>query len=168
MIILIAGIGCIGKSSLRKKIASNFSDQVISVDMDYDSIIPHVKDKIVIVESVHGLEDNAQCYDKILYLKPPYNHIILWFKRAWIWFTTGIVDFSKPKGKMKRYSICNIPVILRILGRNLFMRNRWINNDLKIIKNKFSGRTKDVSSIDEGYKIIKSWLNFDIGGEKLN
>ncbi len=58
MIILITGIGCIGNSSLRKKIASGFPDHVISVDMDYDRKIPPVKNKIVVVESVHGLEEN--------------------------------------------------------------------------------------------------------------
>jgi tRNA A37 N6-isopentenylltransferase MiaA len=35
MKILITGIGCIGKSSLREKIAVDFPDQVVSVDRDY-------------------------------------------------------------------------------------------------------------------------------------
>ena len=73
MNILITGIGCIGKSSLREKIFSDFPEQVISVDMDYDKEIPRVSNKIVIVESVHGLVDNPQRYDKILYLQSPHN-----------------------------------------------------------------------------------------------
>lgn len=166
MNILITGIGCIGKSSLREKIASGFPIQVISVDMDYDKEIPCVKNKIVVVESVHGLEDNPQRYDKILYLQSPHNYIGLWFKRAWTWFATGIVDFSEPKGKMKKYSICNIPIILRILARNIFLRNRWIDNDLRLIRNKFRDRTQVASSIDEGYEIIKSWVNHYIKAEK--
>ncbi len=160
MNILITGIGCIGKSSLREKIFSDFPEQVISVDMDYDKEIPRVSNKIVIVESVHGLEDNPQRYDKILYLQSPHNYIGLRLKRAWTWFVTGIVDFSEPKGKMKRYSVYNIPIILKILIRNIFLRNRWINNDLNLIQNKFKDRTQVTSSIDEGYEIIKSWINY--------
>ena len=60
MNILITGIGCIGKSSLREKIASDFHDQAISVDMDYDREILRVKNKVVIVESIHGLEDSYE------------------------------------------------------------------------------------------------------------
>ena len=94
MKILITGIGCIGKSSLRERFALDFPDKVISVDMDYDKKIPSNKDKVVIVESVHGLEENPQFFDKILYLLPPRRHPILWLRRAWAWFSTGIVDLT--------------------------------------------------------------------------
>ncbi len=67
MRILITGIGCIGKSSLRERIATEFPNQVITVDMDYTKEIPSDKNKIVIVESVHGLEENRQQFDKYLY-----------------------------------------------------------------------------------------------------
>lgn len=159
MNILITGIGCIGKSSLREKIASDFPDQVISVNMDYDRKIPCIKNKIVVVESIHGLEENPKMFDRILYLLPPREHLIFWLRRAWTWFATGIVDLSAPKGKMKRYSIYNVPIISKILARNIFLRNRWINNDLKLIQNKFRDRKQVASSIDEGYKIIKFWIN---------
>lgn len=36
MKILVTGIGCIGKSSPRERLALNFPDNVIAVDMDYD------------------------------------------------------------------------------------------------------------------------------------
>lgn len=80
MKILITGIG---KSSLREKLALTFPNNVISVDMDYTNKIPSDKDKVVIVESVHGLEENPHMFDKILYLLPPRWHPILWLKRAW-------------------------------------------------------------------------------------
>ena len=82
MKILITGIGCIGKSSLRERLALDFPDSVISVDMDYDRDIPSESDKVVIVESVHGLEENPQMFDEILYLLPPRRHPILWLRRA--------------------------------------------------------------------------------------
>jgi len=60
MKILITGIGCVGKSSLRERLALDFPDNVISVDMDYNREIPSEGDKVVIVEFVHGLEENPQ------------------------------------------------------------------------------------------------------------
>ena len=158
MNILITGIGCIGKSSLREKIASEFPDQVFSVDMDYDREIPCVKNKIVIVESVHGLEENPQMFDKILYLLPPRCHTTLWLRRAWTWFATGIVDFSEPKGKRKQFAISNIPIILKILMRNIFGSRKWIRADLNKIREELKDKTCITSSVNEGHRIVKSWI----------
>lgn len=158
MKILITGIGCIGKSSLREKISIDFPDNVISVDMDYTSKIPSDKDKVVIVESVHGLEENPRMFDKILYLLPPRWHHFLWLKRGWAWFSTGVVDLSEPKGKRKRYSITNIPLILKILMRNIFMSRKWIRADLNQIQEGLSGKTYIISSDNEGYRIAKFWI----------
>jgi len=158
MKILITGIGCIGKSSLRERLALDFQDNVISVDMDYNREIPSESDKVVIVESVHGLEENPQMFDKILYLLPPRGHIILWLKRAWAWFSTGIVDLSAPKGKRKRFAISNIPIILKILMRNIFMSRRWIRADINKIQEELKDKTYITSSVNEGYVMIKSWI----------
>lgn len=144
MKILITGIGCIGKSSLRERLALDFPDNVISVDMDYDKKIPSNKDKVVIVEHVHGLKENPQIFDKILYLLPPRRHPILWLRRAWAWLSTGIVDLSAPKGKRKRLAISNIPIILKIL-----MSKKWIRNDLNQTQEKFRDKTHFISSYNE-------------------
>lgn len=158
MKILITGIGCIGKSTLREKLESEFPDKVIPVDMDYDKQIPSDEGKVVIVESVHGLEDNPRMFDKILYLLPPRGHPVLWFKRAWAWFSTGIVDLSAPKGKRKKFSLYNIPIILKIIVRNIFGRTRWIGEDLNKIQKGLEARTNIASSVNVGYGIIKSWI----------
>jgi hypothetical protein len=158
MKILITGIGCIGKSSLRERLALEFRDNVISVDMDYNREIPSESDKVVLVESVHGLEENPQMFDKILYLLPPHGHIILWLKRAWAWFSTGIVDLSAPKGKRKRFAISNIPIILKILMRNIFRRRSWIRADVALLEHEFSDNSCIASSIWEGYGFIKFWI----------
>ncbi len=158
MKILITGIGCIGKSSLRERLALTFSDKVISVDMDYTNKIPSDKDKVVIVESVHGLEENPQIFDKILYLLPPRRHPILWFKRGWAWFSTGVVDLSAPKGKRKKFAISNIPIILRILMRNIFMSRRWVRADLNQIQEGLKSKTHICSTNIEGYRIAKTWI----------
>lgn len=167
MKILITGIGCIGKSTLREKLALTFSDNVISVDMDYTTKIPSAKDKIVIVESVHGLEENPQMFDKILYLLPPSWHPYLWLKRGWAWFSSGIVDLSAPKGKRKGFAISNIPIILKILTRNILMSRRWIEADLYKIKNELKYKTYIISSVKEGYKISNSWIVEHISKDKL-
>ena len=158
MKVLITGIGCIGKSTLREKLDSEFPDKLISVDMDYDKHIPSDEGKVVIVESVHGLEDNPRMFDKILYLLPPPGHPVLWFKRAWAWFSTGIVDLSAPKGKRKKFSLFNIPIILKIIVRNIFGRTGWIREDLNKIQKGLEARTNIASSVNVGYGIIKSWI----------
>lgn len=82
MKILITGIGCIRKSSLREELALTFPDNINSVDMDYTPKIPSDNDKIVVVGSIHGLKENPQMFDKILNLLPPRWHSLLWFKRG--------------------------------------------------------------------------------------
>lgn len=158
MKILITGIGCIGKSSLRERIASEFPDKVISVDMDYTNEIPSDDNKVVIVESVHGLEENPQMFDKILYLLPPRWHPILWLRRAWAWFSTGIADLSAPKGTRKRYAVSNIPIILKILLRNIFMSSIWTRADINIIQEELKENTYITSSVNKGHIMIISWI----------
>jgi hypothetical protein len=159
MKILITGIGCIGKSSLREKISIDFPDNVVSVDMDYYKEIPSDNDKVIIVESVHGLEENPQMFDKILYLLPPKWHTFLWLKRGWAWFSTGIVDLSEPKGKRKKFAISNISIILKILARNILMSRRWIKADLNKIRKDLKDKTYIAFSTQNGYQIIKLWIN---------
>lgn len=158
MNLLITGIGCIGKSSLREKIALEFPDPVISVDMDYEKEIPSVKDKIVIVESVHGLEENTEMFDKILYLLPPRWHTVIWLRRGWEWFSTGVVDLPAPKGKRKPFAISNIPIILKILMRNILMKKRWVRADLRQIEGELKDKTYIISSVNEGYVLAKTWI----------
>jgi hypothetical protein len=159
MKILITGIGCIGKSTLREKITSAFPEKVVSVDMDYENKIPQIKNKIVVVESVHGLEEKPQMFDKILYLLPPEAHLIFWLRRAWIWFETGVVDLSKPKGKRKKFSISNIPIITKILGRNILISKKWVKSDLYYIEEKLKDKTHIALSIDEGYRMLTTWIS---------
>lgn len=134
MRVLITGIGNVGKSTLRENIGDKFKNDIIQIDMDYYSAeIEELPDKIALIEDVHGLEKDLNLYDRIIYLMPPKNHLMLWLKRAWVWFSTGVVDLSSPKGKNKRYSIFNIPIILGIVIKNLLLKKRWIKNDLKIL-----------------------------------
>ena len=158
MKILITGIGNIGKSTLREKVALTYPDKVLQIDMDYydHDDIPQSSTKIIVVEDVHGLERNPEQYDRIIYLMPPATHNILWLERAWAWFSSGIVDLSNPKGVNKRYALSNIPVIFDIVAKNLLYRKKWIKNDLLVIENNLKRKTIIVENLAQGYdKIIE-------------
>ncbi|MFH1933890.1 MAG: hypothetical protein ABIN18_20240 [Pseudomonadota bacterium] len=161
MKILITGIGNIGKSSLREMVAHKFPDQVIQIDMDYHSCedIPEPPDKVVLVEDVHGLERSPEQYDKIIYLMPPSNHLILWLKRAWAWFFGGIVDLSAPKGINKHYAFSNIPIIVKIVLRNIVSARRWVLGDMETIKRKFEDKTVIAKTVSDGFREINKLLS---------
>ena len=160
MKILMTGIGNIGKSSLREMVAHKFAGQVIQIDMDYyaHENIPQSSEKIVLVEDVHGLERNPEQYDKIIYLMPPPNHVMLWLRRAWAWFSGGIVDLSDPKGGNKKYALSNIPIILKIVLRNILFRKQWISNDMQTIKRKLEDKTIIVKTVDTGFEEIQKFF----------
>jgi hypothetical protein len=157
MRILITGIGNIGKSTLRERAAGCFPGKVDQVDMDYygSKDMPESNGKVLLVEDVHGLERNPEQYDKIIYLMPPRNHTALWLKRAWAWFSNGIVDLSEPKGVNKRYALFNIPIILKIVLKNIIFRKRWILNDMRIIKRKLEDKAVIVESVGTGLEEIE-------------
>jgi GTPase SAR1 family protein len=161
MKILITGIGNIGKSTLREKVANNYPEKLIQIDMDYfeHEEIPQSSEKVILVEDVHGLERNPDQYDKIIYLMPPKNHIFLWIKRAWAWFSGGIVDLSEPKGINNKYMPLNIPIIFKIVLKNIFYRKKWILDDMEKIKTKFKNKTVIAENLDTGLKEIKNCLN---------
>lgn len=163
MKILITGIGNIGKSTLREKVAHKVSEQVIQIDMDYNTHedIPQTSSKTILIEDVHGLERNSDQYDKIIYLLPPSNHIILWLRRAWAWFSGGIVDLSNPKGVNKPYAISNIPIILKIVVKNVFFRKQWIRDDMQIIKKELKDRTLIIKKIDNGFYEMEKFITIN-------
>ncbi len=86
---------------------------------------------------------------------PPRNHIMLWLRRAWAWFSSGIVDLPDPKGISKPYAFSNIPIILKIVLKNILFRKKWVSDDIQIIKKEFEDKTVIVKSIDMGYKEIE-------------
>ena len=141
-------------------VAHKFAGRVIQIDMDYyvHEDIPRSSEKVVLVEDVHGLERNPDQYDKIIYLMPPPNHIRLWLRRAWAWFSGGIIDLSDPKGVNKRYAFSNIPVILKLVLRNIALHKRWIHDDMQIINRKLVDKTIIVKSVDEGLQKIEKLI----------
>ena len=160
MKILITGIGNIGKSTVREKVADKFPERILQIDMDYyvHEDIPESSEKVILVEDVHGLEKNPEQYDKVVYLMLPPNHIMLWLRRAWAWFSTGIVDLSDPKGVNKRYAFSNIPIILKIVLKNILFRKQWVLGDLQAIKRKLEDKTVIVKTVDMGFEEIEKLI----------
>jgi hypothetical protein len=160
--VLITGIGCVGKSSIRKAIADKYSDNVISVDLEADlshaSIAPRTSGKVTLAESVHGLENNPEQYDKILYILPPKKHLFFWLKRGWAWFSNGIIDLANPHGTKRTYDPRNLPIIWKIIFRNLFYQRKWVKEDLDRINSNLKEKTRIVSSIEEGIVAVSTWV----------
>lgn len=158
MKILITGIGNIGKSTLREMVGASYPGKVIQVDMDYNTndVIREDIEQFVLVEDVHGLERNPDRYHKIIYLMPPKNHISLWLKRGYAWFSSGVVDLSDPKGVKRPYAFSNVPIILRIALKNILLAKHWVYDDLRKIRETLGDKTIIVSSLESGFREISS------------
>lgn len=68
------------------------------------------------------------------------------------------MDLSAPKGKRKRFAISNLPIILKILVRNIFGSKRWTKADLGQTREELRAKTIITSSVNDGHRIIRSWI----------
>ena len=66
---------------------------------------------------------------------------------------------SEPKGVKRKYALSNIPIILRIVMRNILYRKRWVQSDLEIINNRFKDRVVIVENKDIGMEKIEERLS---------
>ena len=83
---------------------------------------------------------------------------MLWLRRAWAWFSGGVVDLSEPKGVNKRYALSNIPIIFKIVLKNMLFRKQWILGDMQVIKRKFKDKTVIVKTISMGFEEIENFF----------
>jgi hypothetical protein len=51
--------------------------------------------------------------------------------------------------------IYNIPIILKIVLKNILFRKKWVSDDMQIINKEFEDKTIIVKSVDMGYKEIE-------------
>ncbi|MBI4618957.1 MAG: MBL fold metallo-hydrolase [Desulfobacterales bacterium] len=131
--ILITGVGCVGKSSLRRRVAEAFGNRVVCVDRDDALPEPEVAPgQVLVVESVHGLEEPPDRWGLVIYLLPRPGLALRWLWRGLIWFRTGKVD-RPPRALRKALSLRNIPIIVHLVARNLWNSKRWVEQDLKRI-----------------------------------
>lgn len=157
--VLITGIGNIGKSTLREKVCRHLP-YVVGVDMDYTSELPAIGEgEVLLVESVHGLEQHPERFDSIVYLLPPPLHSWRWVKRGWAWWRTGIVDLPNPKGIRRPFSIRNIPIICAIVSENILKARTWVSADMAIIREKDLLRRTWIGSPNDAFKFLISKLS---------
>jgi hypothetical protein len=155
--VLITGIGCVGKSTLRRRVATELGDRVVDVDRDDTDEDPPVgPDQVLVVESVHGLEDPADRWDMVVYLLPPPGHTFRWLNRGLVWFRTGRVD-RPPRAIRRPWSVLNLPLIIRIIARNIWNARRWILEDLQLL-DELNARVSIVSGTNDGLHAIANLL----------
>ncbi len=136
--VLITGIGCVGKSTLRRRVAEALGRKVVCVDRDDADSEPELAPgQILVVESVHGLDEPLESWGLVVYLLPPPGHALRWIRRGIVWFRTGQVD-RPPRVERRPYSLLNVPLIVRLVGRNVWKTSRWVKGDRKRIENFFS------------------------------
>jgi len=129
--ILITGIGCIGKSTLRRRVESHLSNRVVCIDRDDSASLPEVgRDQCLVVEAVHGLDEPHERWGLVVYLLPPPGHLRRWLRRGFAWFRTGRVD-RPHRSVRKPWSLLNLPLIARIVVRNVVFARKWVREDLR-------------------------------------
>lgn len=175
---MITGIGVVLKSSLGREIVRTVPES-LRVDLDYIPLYQYNRlleeekndpDILLVLESVHGLEEKAHVfdaeisnnpcsYDLIIYLLPPKNHLWLWLNRAWSWFACGTIDLNR--GNHRKYSLANIPLILGDLNRQFWNRRKWVKKDLKKIQSlrNNGAHIAIAQGLNEGLKVFQNWYN---------
>jgi len=149
--ILITGIGCVGKSGLRRRIASALGLQVVCVDRDDVTPDPVLAPgQILVVESVHGLDEPPERWSLVVYLLPPPLHTLRWLRRALAWLRTGQVD-RPPRSLRRRWSPLNLPLIVRIVARNIWHAHRWVREDLQRVHALFRGHVVITDDADKAF-----------------
>lgn len=156
--VLITGIGCVGKSSLRRRVAKALGPKVVCVDRDDASPDPVVAPgQILVVESVHGLDEPPERWGLVVYLLPPPRHTLRWLRRGLAWLRTGQVD-RPPRALRPPWSLLNLPLIGCLVTRNILLAPQWVREDLRRIEALFQGRVVITDDLDEALKMVVGFV----------
>jgi ribonuclease BN (tRNA processing enzyme) len=156
--ILITGVACVGKSTLRRHAAEALGARVLCIDRD-DSESEPASDpnRVVVVEAVHGLEEPPESWGLVVYLLPPRDHAFRWVRRCLAWLRLGRV-FRPPIVTRRPWSLLNLPLILRLLVRNLWNAQSWVREDLDRIATAFQDRTVVTDDVAHALDAIVSFV----------
>ncbi len=120
--------------------------KVVCIDRDAADSEPEVAPgQVLVVESVHGLDEPVESWGLVVYLLPPRGHTLRWIGRGIAWFRTGRVD-RPPIVERRPWSLLNIPLIVRLIARNVWKASRWVREDRKRIEEFFLNNT--IISVD--------------------
>jgi len=156
--ILITGVACVGKSTLRRHAAEALGARVLCIDRD-DSESEPASDpnRVVVVEAVHGLEEPPESWGLVVYLLPPRDHAFRWVRRCLAWLRLGRV-FRPPIVTRRPWSLLNLPLILRLLVRNLWNAQSWVREDLDRIATAFQDRAVVTDDVAHALDAIVSFV----------
>lgn len=154
MLVLITGIGNVGKSTLRRRLVNGLRQReflVQHVDTDgfsrernpQDQDIVQLNettldtDTIYLIEDIHGLDHRPLRsiweYHLVLYVTTGFwTHLLFWLGRGWQWFKRGIYDWqphSGFRGTKQPWDLNNLPGILRVISE-AFEQRKFIHTDL--------------------------------------
>ena len=158
MIILITGVGNVGKSSFRRMLVRVLREHGVAVehsDADGFSEVRNARDRgmidvrettldsstVYLIEDVHGTQAGSSLlpmssYDLVFYLRPSYwTHVRFWLSRAWRWFSHGVYDWQPIegfKGTKVHWDVRNVPAIMNVVSDQLGKRI-MIDTDLVIL-----------------------------------
>ena len=157
--VLITGIGCVGKSTLRRRVAEALGRKVVCIDRDDADSEPEVAPgQVLVIESVHGLEEPPEKWGLVVYLLPPQGHTLSWIRRGAVWFRTGQVDRS-PRVKRQPWSLLNIPLIVRLVLRNVWKASRWVGDDRNRIEKFFPNCSIVTDDAEQAFHEIHNFIS---------
>lgn len=161
--VLITGIGCIGKSTLRRRVAIALGSRVVEVDRDDGLAEPEVgPDQVLVVESVHGLDEPPERWGLVVYLLPRPGHAWRWIHRGLAWLRTGRVD-RPPRAVRRAWSPFSLPLILRIIARNIRHSSRWVREDLERVGAISHGRVLITRDPDTAFQELVDFITYPKG-----
>ncbi len=143
MLVLITGLGNVGKSSFRRHLAKTLHAQrhkVVQVDVDGYSrernpadtyladpryIDPADVDTIWLIEDIHAFGSKALMqldeYNLIFYVHAPaLTHLRFWVSRGLHWMSRGVYDWQPDRGfrgTRKSWDLKNVPGVYRVIRR---------------------------------------------------
>jgi len=156
--ILITGVGCVGKSTLRQRAAEALGPRVLCVDRDDRESEPaEDPNRVVVVEAVHGLEEPPENWGLVVYLLPPRDHAFRWVRRGLAWLRLGRIG-RPPIVTRRPWSPLNLPLILRLLVHNLWNAQSWVREDLDRIGTAFQDRAVVADNAAQALDAIVSFV----------
>jgi hypothetical protein len=158
MLVLVTGLGNVGKSSFRRYLVRTlraYRYTVLQADADGYSEARNPQDiDLVDITEVSSLCENTICvvedvnalgqdpllpltrYDLIFYVSADWDtHLQFWIGRGWQWFKRGAYDYTPNtgfKGTRRKYDPRNAPGILRVIWGQISQRP-VMHNDLIVL-----------------------------------
>lgn len=153
--ILITGISCAGKTTLKERIETRYPN-IVTVDLETQKKFPVCENtRVVILVGGYNIKENSHHVDKILFISPPPT------KYVHNWCRRGIQTIKKAyrsKEKREMFNARNIRATSKYIFGIIFKSKKEENNCVQHIHNNLSTKATIVHSVDQGLTSIDKWL----------